>query len=139
MELIELSDRLAGGARDHRQRAAITLLLTLPYLATREDVVPRWYRPVAVPVTPAGGALVVDWHQVAADVHGLHVPMSPGERSMLQIAASLVGADLVSLGDVLTHLDSHNAASLIVALYTVTSGDSVGIDSHARFAGQVDR
>lgn len=131
---IDLFERLTAGARTVEQRAALVVLTALQFLATRADVVGRWYAPAA------GTALVVDWHMVADDLQTGAVPMSRGERAALGVAASLAGVHPVRLADALGALDDSVLAAVLSALYVLGGDRAAGIQpERARFAGQEAR
>lgn len=137
MEHLDLIGRLTGGARGREHRAAIILLTNLLYVVGRVDVVDRWYRPVD-PDQPAG-LLVVDWPRVLDDVDAHAVPLSPGERAALRVAASMAVGAPADLRALFRNLDQYVAAAVIAALYTMSGRDVDLVNDHARLAGQVDR
>lgn len=130
---LDLAERLTAGARTPDQRAALSLLLALPYVYARSDAAERWYGQ-----TP-GNPPFVRWDRVAADVDSGAVPVSPGERAALVLAASIAGRRPVVLAEVLPLLDDGLAAGLVVALHTLVSPVTTPAPDHVRFAGGEER
>lgn len=136
-----LAELLERGHRAPLARAALSLLLGLFGLWDRVDVVERWYEQHAERGAHPSFALV-RWHVVAADAdRGDVVPMSPGERAVLLLAASLATGHRVDLAELLPLLDDTHGATLTMAVYSALRGrDPVTSEwDGLRFAGQEDR
>lgn len=135
---LDLAEQLTRGVTAPLERAGLSLLLGLIGVWDRLDVVPRWY---AWPAKGAPDYAVVRWDRVADDADRGAVPLSPGERAVLLIAASLANGYRVDLGAALPSVDSSHAAGLILALYTLntSSFDDTARLRHLALAGQDDR
>lgn len=138
MSSLNLLDQLLNGVRAPLERAGLSLLVGLAGLWDRVDVVPRWY---AWPAKGAPDFAVVRWDRLADDADRGAVPMSPGERAVLLIAASLADGYRVDLASVLPALDSGHMSGLQLALYMI---NTTGLDQnahlrHMALAGQADR
>lgn len=135
-----LGQLLERGHRAPLARAALILLLSLHTLWDRVDVLGRWYD-----VHPELGAhpafAVVRWDQVAADADRGGVPMSPGERAVLLLAASMGAGHRVDLAELLPFMDEGHGTGVVMALYSVLRGrDPITSEwDSIRFAGQEDR
>ncbi|HEU5417582.1 MAG TPA: hypothetical protein VFV41_07795 [Streptosporangiaceae bacterium] len=64
-------------------------------------------------VTPMAG---IDWDAAVTALHGGSLPASSGERSVLQLAASIAAGTPVALRDTVTSLDSANLQLLLTAI-----------------------
>lgn len=139
MNALDLADQLVRGARAPLHRAALTLLLGLTGLYDRVDVVGRWYH---WPIAAAPRYAVVKWERVAADADRGRVPMSPGERSVLLVAASLADGHRVDLAATLPLIDDAHAANLVLAIATLRTV-APELDpralGHLALNGQADR
>lgn len=140
MTALDLAALLERGARDPLQRAALALLLGIVGVYDRIDVADRWYKihPEFGPHAPFGEVL---WHRVAADADRGLVPLSPGERAVLLLAASLAVGHRVDLAELLPLLDDQHAAGLVVGIHSLLRPrDPITSEWDAvRFAGQGDR
>lgn len=134
-DALTLAERLTAGARTPEARAALTLLLSMPTLYTRRDVLTRWYDDRLAGHHPP----IVRWDQVAADADRGMVPMSTGERAALLLASSIAGRQPVVLADVLGYLDHTLAATLVVALHHLVAPPVTPAAPHQRHAGAEDR
>lgn len=136
-----LAELLERGARAPLARAGVLLLVGLYGLFDRADVLDRWYtRHDERGAHPAFA--LVRWDAVAADADRLdHVPMSPGERAVLLLAASLADGYRVDLASLLPLLDDQHAATLITAVYsTLRARDPLTYQwDELRHAGAADR
>lgn len=130
---LDLAEQLTAGARTPEQRAALSLLLGLPYVYARADAAERWYGQ-----TP-GNPPYVRWDRVAADIDSGAVPVSRGERAALVLAASIAGRRPVVLAEVLPMLDDGLAAALVMALHSLVAPISTPAPDHVRFTGAEDR
>lgn len=138
MKSLDLAEQLTQGVTAPLERAGLSLLIGLFGLWDRVDVVPRWY---AWPAQGAPEYAVVRWDRVADDADRGAVPMSPGERAVLLIAASLADGYRVDLASCLPAIDSTHMAALTMALYTLKSAgfDDTARLRHLALIGQADR